>query len=421
MFAPQGSAGWRGPVGVPAVAGCIVLLLLGAQTVRYAAGPFGYRTGFPGFWRLFSQSPHEDVSTGQKIVSFEKKITLPMPARYIRPSYDGQFAIFLTKNDVIGAQRLHRVDVETGVASPMPMLADSSARSVAFSPDGRYIAVNLEGRRRERNFSYGRIRLLTIDGMTEVGNLWAEEQRCALDSEMTFSTDSTALWVLCRSSQAQSDDLIAVKLRVPDLTIVERHAAPAGTQIPRPLSKIAAGEQGIFASGYVWDKSAQYLSVLDVTGGRTLLASRDVSKDVMDDRGFGFCGVHLARQLDVVTVAHCGISGTFKTDAYLMTGQFRSFNVSSGRLVADFARQVRDRDVVRWNAMFDAAHGRVAGVGTTLSSNIGALVIWDQRTGAELQRIETRVYRSGTFSADGRRLLLIGDDEREIYVYRAGP
>jgi hypothetical protein len=223
----------------------------------------------------------------------------------------------------------------------------------------------------------------------------------------------------CRSSQP--DDLVAVKLRIPDLAIVERHAAPAGTPIPRPLSKIVANENGVFAGGYRSDKSARYLSVLDVTGGRAVVTSHDVAKDLMGDDGFGFCGLHLARRVDVVTVAHCGISGTFKTDAYLTTGQFRTFDVSSGRLVADFARQVRGGNVVRWIAIFDDAHNRLAGLGTTLASKVGTIVIWDQRTGAELQRIETGAYRSGSFSADGNRLLLIGDDEREVYVYRVGP
>jgi hypothetical protein len=161
--------------------------------------------------------------------------------------------------------------------------------------------------------------------------------------------------------------------------------------------------------------------VADVSTGRLLLASLDMRKAVPGGPGVGFCGLYLSRDAGLVTLAHCASPMRFKGDAPPATGQFRTFKTSSGDLLADFGRQVPGQDVVAWSVAFDQAHGRFAGIGTTLASKGGILVVWDQETGRELQRIETAAYRSGTFSRDGRWLLLVGRDDAALYFYRVQP
>ena len=74
---------------------------------------------------------------------------------------------------------------------------------------------------------------------------------------------------------------------------------------------------------------------------------------------------------------------------------------------------------MQWSLAFDRTHGRLVGVGSTQASKGGTLVVWDQRTGEERQRIETKAFRAGKFSLDGRSLSLLGRDEDAIYLYRA--
>jgi hypothetical protein len=123
-----------------------------------------------------------------------------------------------------------------------------------------------------------------------------------------------------------------------------------------------------------------------------------------------------------VTLAHCANPGILpQSDRYQTIGQFRTFDTATGNLVADFGRQSRDQDITQWSLAFDRTHGRFAGIGGTLGSKGGSLVVWDQTSGQELQRIETTAYRTGTFSRGGRWLALLGRDDNAIHFYRAEP
>jgi hypothetical protein len=125
-------------------------------------------------------------------------------------------------------------------------------------------------------------------------------------------------------------------------------------------------------------------------------------------------------------MANCALPGiVMKTDAYRTTyrtnGQFRTFDLETGNLVASYARQIEGQDITQWSVAFDRAHDRLVGIGSTLASKSGTLVVWDQRTAAELQRIETPAYRTGQFSLNGRSLSLLGRHDDSLYIYRVGP
>ncbi|HEY2137947.1 MAG TPA: hypothetical protein VGH49_18825, partial [Xanthobacteraceae bacterium] len=399
-------------------------MLVAAHGMRVAIGPLGYRTGFPEVRKLFSAVPETDRSDGASILNFSHRIALPKSVRYVTPSPDGRTVLLLTKEAAIENQSILRLDTDTRVIAPAPLTSGGSARSIAFSPDGGHVAVNLEGRLRgEKDYHFGRIRLLATDGFRELADYWAAEQDCAFSREMTFSDDGRALWVLCEWSSARPQDLLAVKLALPDLEIVERRPRPAGAgaRAFASMSTIAATASGVVAAGYVWDGVAEFLSVTDVTTSRTLLAPRNMWEAVPGGPGVGFCGLYVSRDATLVTLAHCAPALQLKYDPSLARGQFRTFDIGSGDLVANFAQQSPGRDPTQWSLAFDRAHGRLVGIGTTLASKIGTLAVWDQKTGRELQRIETVAYRSGVFSLDGRWLLLLGRDDEAIYFYRAEP
>jgi hypothetical protein len=410
------------PLGAAAfqVFGLVALVLVAAQVSRYAAGPSGIKTGFPEIRRLWSSAPAGDRSEGARILSFAHKIALPMAAWYAMPSPDGRTVLVLTKD-----QSLRRLDVKHGVFTNTSIAAGESARSVAFSPDGRYVAVNQQGRRRsDGDFNLGRIRLFSAHGFVEIKDFWNEEQNCAFSGTMTFSEDSRAIWVMCERPRAKPRDLLAVKLQLPDLQIIERWPAPdviAGKG-SASFADIMANESGTFVATFEQASASLHLFVMDVTNKVPVFASRDVAAADLGGPGFGVGGLHLSRDTRLMTLAHPPLPGTpLKGDFYRSVGQFRTFDTGTGNLVANFGHQSPGEDIIQWSLAFDRAHGRFAGLGSTLASQRGVIVLWDQRTGKELQRIETAAYRAGSFSLDGRWLAVLGRDDDAIYFYQAAP
>ena len=401
------------------VAGVVALVLVAAHSVRYVFGPYGYQAGFPDIRRTFSAPPAIDRSQGAAILSFSEKVVLPGPAWYAAPSSDARNVLVQMKDKTIRMITPERRFTQT------QMSIGESARSMVFSADGRHAAVNQQGARRgERDFHFGRVLvlLLAADGYEEIRDFRNTEQNCAFSSTMTFSADSRLLWVACERSTAKPNDLLAVALRVPDLAIVERRSAPVVLGGRGSVSDIMSTAAGTFVTLFDWPERPHRIVVLDVDKPEPVFTSGDVAAAEVGGEGFGFCGLHLSSEAALVTLAHCALHDVMrKHDMYKAKGQFRTFDTRSGALVADFARQGGKLNGVQWTSAFDRGRGRFATWGTTLASRTGALAIWDQRTGKELQNITTAAYRVGRFSLDGRWLVLLHRDEDAISFYRAAP
>ena len=178
---------------------------------------------------------------------------------------------------------LRFVDVEQRNVVGGPLLAGEHVRSVAWNPDGRHFAVNLPGERRgPRDYHLGRIRVFSLDGLSEIGGRSEEEQNCALSSTMAFSEDGQSIWVMCERAQGRPNDLLAVKLQVPGLQVVERRPSPkaiAGKGFAHFSDLMPVGTTA-FASIAEHIGQSQYLFVLDVMKGEPLFVSRCRSRRI---------------------------------------------------------------------------------------------------------------------------------------------
>ena len=167
--------------------------------------------------------------------------------------------------------------------------------------------------------------------------------------------------------------------------------------------------------------TAEYLSVVDVTNDRMLMPSQNIAA-VAGGPGIGFCGLHLARDATLVTLAHCEPPIAFKAGpAAAAAGN--SPNVPDGdRRACQRARPPgRRRGCHAMVARLRSPPRPLRRYRHDDRRQGWAARRADQRTGRELQRIETKAYRSGRFSSDGRWLMLLDRDDDAISVYAAEP
>ena len=196
-----------------------LLIAVLAPFAGYLAGPRGVIAGAPELRKRLSLAPSQDRSQGEAVLAYSHNIAIPvagMPAAVIAP--DGQTAIVRTVD-----HKLMQVDLATGrgirqLADP---LAPLERHSIAWSPDGRYLALRsngtdsqIPGTPHRRNPS--RVRLYLLPDLKWAGEFSSSETAC-LDTyarePMLFSRDSSSLWMACGQSGApKPDDVMAVRL-----------------------------------------------------------------------------------------------------------------------------------------------------------------------------------------------------------------
>lgn len=161
----------------------------------------------------------EEISEGELILIYERSINLrPLPET-ITWSSDSRY--LAAKGFADG--RLRIIDTRDANAADRVILDGVGRASIAWSPDGRVVAVHQSGP------SYG-FRLLSVADAYEIGRWEVTQQqsddgRCSSAAmPMAFTDDGKALWVTCRVSLRNVPVTfpVAVKHRLPDLVAEDR-------------------------------------------------------------------------------------------------------------------------------------------------------------------------------------------------------
>ena len=172
--------------------------------------------------KLLDCEPRLEVSTGKPVLAFDTSFSVHALDAVGAWSPDGRRLVIYAIGQPNGQTRL--IDVERLQFGPV-VAEGAPPTAVAWSPDGKYIALNGLRLGPMATSPLG-IRLFASDSFEEEGIIAStKEHQCgfATSKHMAFTADSKALWVNCAD---RSGAPIAIKLRVPGLE-VEGQLSPA--------------------------------------------------------------------------------------------------------------------------------------------------------------------------------------------------
>jgi WD40 repeat protein len=394
------------------------IVLLAGHLANYAAGLKGLRAGFPELKRIFTSAPASDRSTGKRILTFSHKIDLAEAIWSWALSPDGRIALIGTEE----LRGFHRIDVESGKSIGTPIADGERIRSFIWSPTGNLIVFNQRGDGSTGDNADGRIRLFRLPDFMEIKNIPASTIGCNPGDDLEFTPDGSALWVLCEQYSSKPDAPFAIKLQIPSLEALSRIPKPKlGKGLtPAGPADIRSQNGRTFVSFAEYQDGYQAIHVLNLDSAGGVNSTPNIATPQYGGPGFGFCGVFMSSNIEMVTFASCEFWSNYRKSNNHPASevQYRTFEVRSGKLLASFGRKPDHADLYRWAIAFDPERQRIIGVGSTPTSNAGALSVWDQRTGETLQSVETRAYSSLRLSSNGRVLTLLSPNKQALYVYR---
>ncbi|UFZ05983.1 hypothetical protein LQG66_06650 [Bradyrhizobium ontarionense] len=413
-------------------AGGLVLLLTAplliamlAPFVGYLAGRNGIMAGAPELRRALSIAPSHDRSQGEPIISYSHDVALllgPWPDAAIAP--DGQTAIV---RDADHALRL--VDLATG--RPTRQLADalqpSERHHLAWSPDGHYLALRSNGAtlaipdtRYETRLS--RIRLYTWPDLSSAGEFSDQQPRCSesfVKDPLLFSADGKSVWLACDPpTTPQPGDVMALRLEVPTLRVgdIAYFGAAADSGVLRGLKRV---ESTVWA----WQLPEPHLPfrIHDLTRRREVVA---VSPPPELTRGLTAQFADIDRD-DTARLKYCGVPATAPVSTGPLSWICRILIVDTrtGALIGhedEPNNLALDPANVRLKRVI-SGHGLRIEALWQITSKGGELVVRDEATGRERQRIASIAQRPLQMSDDGRWLMTSTIYGSSLRLYRLRP
>lgn len=405
-----------------------LLIAVLAPFAGYLAGPRGVVAGVPELRNALSFAPSQDQSTGETILSYSHNVALPLsrfPAGTIAP--DGQTAIVRTADHT-----LMQVDIATGRAARQlaGALAPSERHAIAWSPDGRYLALrsdNAEVPIPKTHYTrhQSRVRLYALPDLTLAEEFANYEGICSdvyAREPMLFSGDSKSLWLVCGQHYAvpKPDDPMAIRFEVATMQMrdVRRYGEVTdGGQ--------TGGLERIGDSVWAWQFpfSGKSFRILDLTNGRVIVTvpmPMDLIGKLTAQPGMS--------QVDekAIQLTFCGVPPEAPADADIKSSSIcrtLTFDTRTGKLTG----QDDDGDIRFPSPRIPLPKAKLSGHGLRIEafwredSKTGELVVRDGATGRERQRIVSVAQRPLQLSDDGRWLMTVGIYESSLRLYRVHP
>jgi hypothetical protein len=400
-----------------------LLIALLAPFAGYLVGPRGLVAGAPELRKVVSLAPSQDRSHGETVLTYSHDIAIPiarMPAVAIAP--DGQSAIVRTVDHT-----LMQVDLATGrgVRPLAGALAPLERHVIVWSPDGRYLALRSNGAevsvansRYKRHQS--RVRLYALPDLTLAGEFSNSEGACfdAYTREpMLFFNDSKSLWLVCGQGTApKSDDPMAIRLDVPAMQVLDVRRYGEGAE-----SGEIGGLERIGDSVWAW----QFTSGGKPFRVRDLTHEREIVTVPMPTELIGKMTEQTGQsQVDEKTIQlnFCGAPPGASPDAGPASWICRTltFDTRTGALLDSIDKG--DRRIP--NPPVSLPKGTLFGHGLRIESfwhddsKTGELVVRDNATGRDRQRIVSIAQRPLQMSRDGRWLITLAVNGSGLRLYR---
>jgi hypothetical protein len=412
------------PAGLAVVLMAPVLIALLAPFAGYLAGPRGLVAGAPELRKALSLGPSQDRSQGETVLAYSHDVAFPVAraaAATIAP--DGQSAIVRAADHT-----LVQVDLATGrsIRQLAGALAPSEHHALVWSPDGHYLALRSNGAEVPiPNTHYtrhqSRVRLYALPDLTPAGEFSNSEGECfdgSAREPMLFSPDSKSLWLACGqySNVPKPDDLMAIRLDVPAMRPLDirRYGEGAESGQTRGLERVGDS---------VWAWQFPY-------GGkpfrvRDLTHARDIMTVPMPAELIGKLTEQTGRtELDEQTIrlSFCGAPPGAPVGAGPASWICRklTFDTRTGALIGS-----ADKDDFRIpNPPASLPLAIVSGHGLRIESfwrddsKTGELVVRDNATGRERQRVVSIAQRPLQMSGDWLMTLAVNGSGLRLYRIR---
>ncbi|MBR0754713.1 hypothetical protein JQ604_21205 [Bradyrhizobium jicamae] len=396
--------------GLAVVFAAPLLIALLAPFAGYLAGPDGVVNGAPKLRRVLSTAPSRDRSQGETVLAYSHDIAIPVaPTSAIEIVPDGRSAIVRGADHAVVQVDIANGQVIRRLADP---LAPLESYAIAWSPDGRYLALRSNGKKVSIPNTYYsrhqiRIRIYALPEMTLAGEFANSEGSCFdvyARNSLIFSNDDNSLWLVCGQFYApKPDDLMAIRLELPTMRVhdIRRYGPTAESGPIQGLERIGesiwawqfpAGDKPFRVHELIRDRDVVTVALpTALVGGMT--SQSGISQ--IDER---------AIQLNFHGTPP-GISGETGPASWIL--RTLTFDTQTGALIGT----VDKKDPPIPNSADQPPNSSLSGHGLRIEafwradSKTGEIVLRDQASGRERQRITSIAQRPLQLSADGRWLM----------------
>lgn len=419
---------------------CLIAIGLASTgpVYSYLSGPRGILKGIPEIRKALSFAPSSDRSEGMAILVFSHEAEIAtykhIFAQYAEVSFapDGKSLLAIADNG-----RLTQIELSTGralrqIGAPRD---ENESPQYLWTPDGKYFLLResagkrtIKAGTREQTIRQKRITVYSLPEYEVAGQFEPAVETCGIGKTMAVEPDGN-FWLTCGQYRTpQPEDLLAIKLAVPSLEVLKQRRHGEAAVYGKPRNLLKSGE-----TIWLWQegkKGARGIRFEELTGSNrvTLLNNEEIyAPDRAGSLTFQSLWTEIAGSR--VTLPFCGEAERVSNPPTETTNapwgpsfcRYLTYDLGTGTLVKQKdgpeTRMPRLRNGNQFESLHDGSGLAIEGEWSQ-SSETGALLVRDTKSGAVLQTVKTAAQNPVAVSRDGKWLITHAFDERRLRIYR---